>query len=157
MGIVSLIVSTFLNVECFLFIPFLMSEHNFNADIWHALRYSRKPEDKMSAMQKLVQIESQSSPLATCNTCNTTFAWRINKGTALPPHPNLIRHIKNKNTQSYTKSSHKFTQAIQATTPKQQTLRYSQRVFSKEREISLRLRHGQKYYREGNEWMNRSG
>ena len=55
--------------------------------------YSGKPEDKISAVWKHFQLECGSSPVATCNFCNTTAAWRANKHTPLNTK-NVIRHVK---------------------------------------------------------------
>ena len=58
----------------------------------------------MSAVWKLVKLESESTPTVTCNICNTTIARRGNGGAAFN-NAHLIQHIKKQNNQSYTASS----------------------------------------------------
>ena len=118
--------SAILNVDPspFFFFFFLMSEHNLwqNADMHVTLL----------ANLWIKCGNNLSSPVATCN------IWPF-RGAAFHA-TRLIRLIK-----KHSKNTNKFTQAIQAKTPKQKNTRgYSQN----EREISSRQQHGDKCYRE---------
>ena len=45
----------------------------------HAYHYSGNPVDQMSAVWKCFKLDSESSPMATCNFCSTTISWGGNK------------------------------------------------------------------------------
>ena len=57
--------------------------------------------NKVSAVWKYFKLESESSPMATCNVCNKTVLQGGNNKAALNT-THLVWHIKNKNTKNTT-------------------------------------------------------
>ena len=71
----------------------------------------------LANLWKYFKLESESSPVATCNICNTTIS-RGGKRRAAFNNTNLIRHIKKQTLKEHSA----FTQATPAKAPKQQTV-----------------------------------